>query len=151
MKYLSPHGMDRVVISDVLGGKDVVEGRDGRTDGRFCLLGIGRNGQILWIFSRICSNMLEYLLIGRTWTLLDVTDGQTDETDGRTHRQPWAWIGLMKLTCANDVVHPELIAKPPTNPPSWNIWKLKEPQVRCVYYTWLGLKVYPKLYGNKVE
>jgi hypothetical protein len=32
----------RVVISDVLGGKDVVEGRDGRTDGRFCLLGIGR-------------------------------------------------------------------------------------------------------------
>jgi hypothetical protein len=37
----------RVVISDVLGGKDVVEGRDGRTDGRFCLLGIGRNGQIL--------------------------------------------------------------------------------------------------------
>jgi hypothetical protein len=37
----------RVVISDVLVGKDVVEGRDGRTDGRFCLLGIGRNGQIL--------------------------------------------------------------------------------------------------------
>jgi hypothetical protein len=37
----------RVVLSDVLGGKDVVEGRDGRTDGRFCLLGIGRNGQIL--------------------------------------------------------------------------------------------------------
>jgi hypothetical protein len=37
----------RVVISDVLGGKDVVEVRDGRTDGRFCLLGIGRNGQIL--------------------------------------------------------------------------------------------------------
>jgi hypothetical protein len=37
----------RVVISDVLGSKDVVEGRDGRTDGRFCLLGIGRNGQIL--------------------------------------------------------------------------------------------------------
>jgi hypothetical protein len=37
----------RVVISDVLGGKDVVEGRDGRTDGRFCLLGIERNGQIL--------------------------------------------------------------------------------------------------------
>jgi hypothetical protein len=43
-----------VVISDVLGGKDVVEGRDGRTDvtdgrtdGQFCLLGIGRNGQIL--------------------------------------------------------------------------------------------------------
>jgi hypothetical protein len=24
----------RVVLSDVLGGKDVVEGRDGRTDGR---------------------------------------------------------------------------------------------------------------------
>jgi hypothetical protein len=24
----------------VLGGKDVVEGRDGRTDGQFCLLGI---------------------------------------------------------------------------------------------------------------
>jgi hypothetical protein len=37
----------RVVLSDVLGGKDVVEGRDGRTDGRFCLLGIGRNRQIL--------------------------------------------------------------------------------------------------------
>jgi hypothetical protein len=37
----------RVVLSDVLGGKDVVEGRDGRTDGRFCLLGIGRNGQNL--------------------------------------------------------------------------------------------------------
>jgi hypothetical protein len=37
----------RVVLSDMLGGKDVVEGRDGRTDGRFCLLGIGRNGQIL--------------------------------------------------------------------------------------------------------
>jgi hypothetical protein len=37
----------RVVLSDVLGGKDVVEGRDGRTDSRFCLLGIGRNGQIL--------------------------------------------------------------------------------------------------------
>jgi hypothetical protein len=37
----------RVVLLDVLGGKDVVEGRDGRTDGRFCLLGIGRNGQIL--------------------------------------------------------------------------------------------------------
>jgi hypothetical protein len=34
----------RVVISDVLGGKDVVEGRDGRTEGRFCLLGIRRNG-----------------------------------------------------------------------------------------------------------
>jgi hypothetical protein len=39
--------MARVVISDVLGGKDVVEGHDGRTDGRFCLLGIGRNRQIL--------------------------------------------------------------------------------------------------------
>jgi hypothetical protein len=25
---------ERVVLSDVLGGKDVVEGRDGRTDGR---------------------------------------------------------------------------------------------------------------------
>jgi hypothetical protein len=37
----------RIVLSDVLGGKDVVEGRDGRTDGRFCLLSIGRNGQIL--------------------------------------------------------------------------------------------------------
>jgi hypothetical protein len=24
----------RVVLSDVLGGKDVIEGRDGRTDGR---------------------------------------------------------------------------------------------------------------------
>jgi hypothetical protein len=24
----------RVVLSDVLGGKDIVEGRDGRTDGR---------------------------------------------------------------------------------------------------------------------
>jgi hypothetical protein len=34
----------RVVLSDVLGGKDVIEGRDGRTDDRFCLLGIGRNG-----------------------------------------------------------------------------------------------------------
>jgi hypothetical protein len=34
----------RVILLDVLGGKDVVEGRDGRTDGRFCLLGIGRNG-----------------------------------------------------------------------------------------------------------
>jgi hypothetical protein len=32
--------------------------------------------------------MLEYLLIGRTRTLSDVTDRQTDETDGRTHRQP---------------------------------------------------------------
>jgi hypothetical protein len=87
------------VLSDVLGGKDVVEGHDGQTDGRFCLLGIGRNGQILWIFyricsnmleyARICSNMLEYLLIGWTWTLSDVTDGRTDEMDGRTHRQPW--------------------------------------------------------------
>jgi hypothetical protein len=37
----------RVVLSDVLGGKDVVEGHDGLMDGRFCLLGIGRNGQIL--------------------------------------------------------------------------------------------------------
>jgi hypothetical protein len=37
----------RVVLSDVLGDKDVVEGHDGRTDGRFCLLSIGRNGQIL--------------------------------------------------------------------------------------------------------
>jgi hypothetical protein len=27
----------RVVLSDVLGGKDVVEGRDGRTDGRLVL------------------------------------------------------------------------------------------------------------------
>jgi hypothetical protein len=27
-------------------------------------------------------------LIGRTRTLSDVTDGQTDEMDGRTHRQP---------------------------------------------------------------
>jgi hypothetical protein len=26
--------MVRVVLSDVLGGKDVVEGRDGRTDGQ---------------------------------------------------------------------------------------------------------------------
>jgi NAD(P)-dependent dehydrogenase (short-subunit alcohol dehydrogenase family) len=60
------YGVNRVVLSDVLGGKDVVEGRDGWTDSRFCLLGIGRNGQILQIFSRICSNMLEYLLIGRT-------------------------------------------------------------------------------------
>jgi hypothetical protein len=42
-----PMSTCRVVISDVLGGKDVVEGRDGRTDGRFCLLGIRRNGQIL--------------------------------------------------------------------------------------------------------
>jgi hypothetical protein len=37
----------RVVLSDVLGGKNVVEGRDGQTDGRFCLLSIGCNGQIL--------------------------------------------------------------------------------------------------------
>jgi hypothetical protein len=32
----------RVVLSDVLGGKDVVEGRDGRTDGRTCRIVIGR-------------------------------------------------------------------------------------------------------------
>jgi hypothetical protein len=32
-----PDGWGRVVISDVLGGKDVVEGRDGRTDGRSVL------------------------------------------------------------------------------------------------------------------
>jgi hypothetical protein len=30
-------------------------------------------------------------LIGRTWTLSDVTDGWTDETDGRMHRQPWPY------------------------------------------------------------
>jgi hypothetical protein len=45
--FISVAMTSRVVLSDVLGGKDVVEGRDGRTDGRFCLLGIGRNGQIL--------------------------------------------------------------------------------------------------------
>jgi hypothetical protein len=43
----STNGIARVVLSDVLGGKDVVEGHDRRTDGRFCLLGIRRNGQIL--------------------------------------------------------------------------------------------------------
>jgi hypothetical protein len=43
----STNGIARVVLSDVLGGKDVVEGRDGRTEGRFCLLSIGRNRQIL--------------------------------------------------------------------------------------------------------
>jgi hypothetical protein len=32
----------RVVLSDVLGGKDVVEGRDRRTDGRTCRIVIGR-------------------------------------------------------------------------------------------------------------
>jgi hypothetical protein len=31
----------RVVLSDVLEGKDVVEGRDGRTDGRMCRIVIG--------------------------------------------------------------------------------------------------------------
>jgi hypothetical protein len=39
----------------------------------------------------------------------------------RSSRAHMAQTGLMKLTCANDVVHPELIAKPPTNPPRWNI------------------------------
>jgi hypothetical protein len=34
--------LTRVVLSDVLGGKDVVEGRDGRTDGRTCRIVIGR-------------------------------------------------------------------------------------------------------------
>jgi hypothetical protein len=34
--------MCRVVLSDVLGGKDVVEGRDGRTDGWMCRIVIGR-------------------------------------------------------------------------------------------------------------
>jgi hypothetical protein len=29
-----------------------------------------------------------------------------------------AQAGLMKLTYANDVVHPKLVEKPPTNPPS---------------------------------
>jgi hypothetical protein len=32
---------DMVVLSDVLRGKDVVEGRDGRTDGRMCWVVIG--------------------------------------------------------------------------------------------------------------
>jgi hypothetical protein len=58
--------------------KDVT---DGRTDGRFCLLGIGRNGQILWIFSRICSICSNICLSDghepyRTW--------RTDETDTQT-------------------------------------------------------------------
>jgi hypothetical protein len=35
-------GVCRVVLLDVLGGKDVVEGRDGRTDGRTCWIVIGR-------------------------------------------------------------------------------------------------------------
>jgi hypothetical protein len=32
----------RVVLSDVVGGKDVVEGRDEWTDGRTCRIVIGR-------------------------------------------------------------------------------------------------------------
>jgi hypothetical protein len=32
----------RVVLSDVLGGKDVIEGRDGQTDGQTCRIVIGR-------------------------------------------------------------------------------------------------------------
>jgi hypothetical protein len=34
--------VSRVVLSDVLGGKDVVERRDGRTNGRTCRILIGR-------------------------------------------------------------------------------------------------------------
>jgi hypothetical protein len=36
LSHMSPlsHVLSRVVLSDVLGGKNVVEGRDGRTDGR---------------------------------------------------------------------------------------------------------------------
>jgi hypothetical protein len=40
--FLDMMFFSRVVLSDVLGGKDVVEGRDGRTDGRTCRIVIGR-------------------------------------------------------------------------------------------------------------
>jgi hypothetical protein len=33
-RFWGTSATNRVVLSDVLGGKDVVEGRDGRTDGR---------------------------------------------------------------------------------------------------------------------
>jgi hypothetical protein len=42
LKPWSTSASTRVVLSDVLGSKDVVEGRDGRTDGRTCRIVIGR-------------------------------------------------------------------------------------------------------------
>jgi hypothetical protein len=42
-------------------------------------------------------------LIGRTRTVSDVTDGQMDETDARTHRQPWYVCGTIEIlhTCGD--------------------------------------------------
>jgi hypothetical protein len=58
-------------------------------DGRTCPLAIGRGWHILWIFSRIYSNMLEHFLNRQTWALSDGQSDVTDMSDGRMHRQPW--------------------------------------------------------------
>jgi hypothetical protein len=48
----------RVVLSDVLGSKDVVEGRDGRTDGRTCRIVIGRIHVKTKLHAQICFYVL---------------------------------------------------------------------------------------------
>jgi hypothetical protein len=48
------------------------------TDGRTCPLAIRHNWHILWIFSRICLNMLKYSLMdGQKPYRIDMIDGQT--------------------------------------------------------------------------
>jgi hypothetical protein len=73
--------------------KDVT---DGRTDGWFYLLGIGRNRQILGIFSRICSNMLEYARIFAYRTDMNLI-GRDGRTDARTDNPGYLRKLLLKM------------------------------------------------------